>query len=309
MRVLVIDSEALDKTPWLSLLEKRSDVELLDSTRDTVDALMMLSERRYDIVIVETATAKSVQDDLLDLLRKQQKPLPSIVFVSATDETSRDPHSCVARWVLKPCSSDRCEEALREAFRKPRKSYSSGVLPALPDAERLPRTFQARVALKTRSKTIFVNPAQMSAAIAQGNYVRLHHETRTYLLRQKISLVARELHAYGFVRIHRSVLVNRAFVEELRPELTGEYTLRIKGGTEYTVSRTFKQNLRLLADSWIGNDALLSDDVTIDSGFSGPADADESTKSLSVCSADDYAAPARPKALRSEPSFPECRGS
>jgi hypothetical protein len=31
----------------------------------------------------------------------------------------------------------------------------------------------------------------------------------------------------------------------------GEYVLRLKGGSEYTVTRTYKKNLQLLAQSWI----------------------------------------------------------
>jgi DNA-binding LytR/AlgR family response regulator len=54
------------------------------------------------------------------------------------------------------------------------------------------------------------------------------------------------------VRINRSFLVNAAFVEEIRPWSTGEYVLRVKGGKEYTVTRTYRKNLKLLAESWIG---------------------------------------------------------
>jgi DNA-binding LytR/AlgR family response regulator len=46
--------------------------------------------------------------------------------------------------------------------------------------------------------------------------------------------------------------VNSAFVEEIRPWSTGEYVLRVKGGKEFTVTRTYRQNLKLLAESWIG---------------------------------------------------------
>ena len=49
------------------------------------------------------------------------------------------------------------------------------------------------------------------------------------------------------------MLVNVAFVEEIRPEITGEYTLRVKGGKEYSVTRTFKKNLKSLAELWISD--------------------------------------------------------
>jgi len=54
-------------------------------------------------------------------------------------------------------------------------------------------------------------------------------------------------------------LVNSSFVEAIQPWLTGEYGLRVKGGKQYTVTRTYKKNLKLLAASWIGTDTFLSE--------------------------------------------------
>jgi two-component system LytT family response regulator len=75
-------------------------------------------------------------------------------------------------------------------------------------------------------------------------------------LRESISVVAEKVEPYGFIRIHRSALVNTAFVEEIRPYPTGEYGLRVKGGKEYTVTRTYKRNLQALAEFWIGTSPL-----------------------------------------------------
>ena len=54
----------------------------------------------------------------------------------------------------------------------------------------------------------------------------------SHLLRVSISSIAKKLRPYGFLQIHRSVLVNASFVEEVQPLPTGEYTLRIKGGKD-----------------------------------------------------------------------------
>ncbi len=75
-------------------------------------------------------------------------------------------------------------------------------------------------------------------------------------MRESISAVAKRLEPYGFIRIHRSMLVNSLFVEEIRPFPTGEYGLRVKGGKELTVTRTYKNNLKSLAEFWIGAGAF-----------------------------------------------------
>lgn len=70
-------------------------------------------------------------------------------------------------------------------------------------------------------------------------------------VREAISAVAEKLKAYGFVRIHRSHVVNVAFVTEIRPLASGEYLLRTRNDTTYTVSRTYKNNLRSIGDRYI----------------------------------------------------------
>jgi two-component system LytT family response regulator len=95
------------------------------------------------------------------------------------------------------------------------------------------------------------------AVHAGGNYVSLQAGAGSYLLRASISSIAKKLKPYGFLQIHRSVLVSASFVEELHALPTGEYTLRIKGGKEHTVTRTYKSNLRDLAHCRIGFDGFV----------------------------------------------------
>jgi two-component system LytT family response regulator len=118
------------------------------------------------------------------------------------------------------------------------------------DPVRQPST---RIAMKVKGRIRFINSGDVVAVLAEGNYVLLQQESSSYLLRESISVMAVALEPFGFVRIHRSVIVNRAFVEEINPYPTGEYGLRVKGGKEYTVTRTYKKNLKCLAEFWIGS--------------------------------------------------------
>lgn len=109
-----------------------------------------------------------------------------------------------------------------------------------------------RIAIKAKGRILFVDAAEIVAIEAKGNNVVVHHKKGSHLLRQSISEIAEKLRPFGFVRIHRSFIVNSAFAEEIQPLSTGEYLLRVQGGNVYTVTRTYKENLRLLATSWIG---------------------------------------------------------
>jgi two-component system LytT family response regulator len=113
-----------------------------------------------------------------------------------------------------------------------------------------------RIAFKAKGRILFLDLAEIVAVQAKGNYVLLRRPPNPYLLRESLSYMAEKLRPYGFIRIHRSVIVNISAVEEIQPLPTGEYRLRVKDGKEYLVTRTYKDNLRDLAQLWVGSERL-----------------------------------------------------
>jgi DNA-binding LytR/AlgR family response regulator len=111
-----------------------------------------------------------------------------------------------------------------------------------------------RIACKTNGRISFLNLAEIVAVHAEGNYVSLQHRPNSCLLRASLSSMAEKLKPYGFIRIHRSVIVNISAVEEIQPLPTGEYRLRVKGGKNYLVTRVYKDHLRDLAHLWVGSE-------------------------------------------------------
>jgi DNA-binding LytR/AlgR family response regulator len=126
-----------------------------------------------------------------------------------------------------------------------------------PQLERRSQQKREKIAIKVNGRILFIAPDDVMTVQAERNYVLLQADASSYLLHVSISSVAKQLRPYGFLQIHRSVLVNASFVEELRPLHTGEYTLRIKGGKKFTVTRTYKSNLKDLAVCWIGFDGFV----------------------------------------------------
>jgi len=149
-------------------------------------------------------------------------------------------------------------------------SYEPVDTPLLPvtrvDAANLIRAWQQlaviairqepRIAFNVKGRILFLELAEIVAVQAEGNYVSLQHRSNPYLLRESLSSMAEKLKPYGFIRIHRSVVVNISAVVEIQPLPTGEYRLRIKGGKEYLVTRTYKDSLRDLAQLWVGSECL-----------------------------------------------------
>jgi two-component system, LytTR family, response regulator len=260
MRVLIVDDEPLAQTALANILAARDDVEHFDSANDAIEALEKLARDFYDVLLLDISMPELSGIELVDRLKGRDQPLPSIVFVTAHDE-----HAIAAfekravDYVLKPFSHQRIGEALDRACRSAQGERAAKLIEALPQLQRVSRSQYPRIAIKAKGRILFINPGDVVAVQAEGNYVLLQRESGSYLLRESISELAEKLKPFGFIRIHRSVLVNTSFVEEIKPYSTGEYILRIKGGKEFTVTRTYKKNLKSLAEFWIGGGTFLAD--------------------------------------------------
>lgn len=134
----------------------------------------------------------------------------------------------------------------------------ANLMRALCQLEVIAKQLAPRIAIKAKGKVLFLDVAEIVAVQAEGNYISLRHRTNTYLVRESLSFMAEKLKPYGFVRIARSVVVNISAVEEIQPLPTGEYRLRVKGGKEYLGTRTYKHNLRDLAQLWVGSERFCS---------------------------------------------------
>jgi DNA-binding LytR/AlgR family response regulator len=110
----------------------------------------------------------------------------------------------------------------------------------------------ARIAIKAKGRVLFVNPLDVTVAKAEGNYVALVHKSGAYLVRETMATTEQKLAPFGFVRIHRSILVNTTLVKDLRRDNTGTYVLRTIDGSDHPVGRAYKRNLKMIARSWLG---------------------------------------------------------
>jgi DNA-binding LytR/AlgR family response regulator len=129
---------------------------------------------------------------------------------------------------------------------------AANLIRALQHLEVIAKRQAPRVAFKAKGRIFFLDLAEIVAVQAEGNYVSLQHHH--CLLRESLSSISEKLKPYGFIRIHRSVIVNISAVEEIQPLPTGEYRLQVKGGKQYLVTRTYKDNLRDLAQLWVGSE-------------------------------------------------------
>ncbi len=111
-----------------------------------------------------------------------------------------------------------------------------------PGAETEAATFDIR----DGARLIRVPVSAILAGRSAGNYVEFHlADGRRPMMRISLSALETQLSPHGFVRTHRSWLVNTARVRELRPESSGDYRVSL-GPVEAPISRRFPEALARL---------------------------------------------------------------
>ena len=110
------------------------------------------------------------------------------------------------------------------------------------------RQGEPHIWLRSGSNRVRVDVSAIEWISAEGECVRFHCGDRTFLERLSISAAAEKLDGLGFVRIHRSTLVNSQQIEGLARTDWGALQLRLKNGAELRVSKSFQPEVRKLAE-------------------------------------------------------------
>jgi hypothetical protein len=114
--------------------------------------------------------------------------------------------------------------------------------PAAPVVPAADSTFDIR----DGAKLTRVRLSDILAVTSAGNYVEFAlADGRRLLMRKALAALENDLEGRGFVRTHRSWLVNAARVTALKPEGSGDYEISL-GSLEVPLSRRFKAALTKL---------------------------------------------------------------
>jgi two-component system LytT family response regulator len=100
-----------------------------------------------------------------------------------------------------------------------------------------------RLAVTVGKRTIFLRATQVDWIEADGNYVRLHVGTDSYLLRSTLGELELQLDRRAFIRIHRSFAVRLDFLRELQTTAPGEYRAILASGVALPVSTRYRSRL------------------------------------------------------------------
>lgn len=100
-----------------------------------------------------------------------------------------------------------------------------------------------RIEIRDGATALFLAPSDVLFVEAAANYVEFHTASRTHLVRGTLASWEAKLAARGFVRAHRSRLVNRTQITAIKPTPSGDVEITMSDGRTVAGSRRYRDEL------------------------------------------------------------------
>jgi len=245
IRTLIVDDEQLARRGLRTILEADPEIDVIGECSDGKEALQAITDKHPDIVFLDIEMPEMDGFEVLAGLETDEPPV--VVFSTAHDKYAlRAFRVHAVDYLLKPSPPEHVHEALhraKEALRERKNGDSDGRLRALLSDIRGNGSDLQRIMVRIGGKVLLVRTEDVDWFEAEGDYVCLHCQGKKHLIRGKISDFEERLPAAGFVRIHRSIIVNTGRIKEMQPLYHGDYVILLHDRTRLTMTRSFRERV------------------------------------------------------------------
>ena len=245
---LIVDDEPLARRSIRKCLKAFPEFEVAGECGDGESAVAGIRGHKPDLVFLDIQLPELNGFDVIRAVGKHEMPVT--IFVSAYDRYALQAFEAHALdYLLKPFSEDRFQDSLlraRRVLQMGNRQSSSDRLSRLLDAITKKKDYLERIPVPAKGRFLFFNVRDLDWIEAEGNYLRLHGNSGSYLIRGNMNEMEAKLDPEKFIRIHRSTIVNIQRVREVQPWFHGHHRVVMTSGQELKLSRYQKDKLRLL---------------------------------------------------------------
>lgn len=251
LTILVVDDEPLARRRVIRVVASILGVTLCGEAGDAIEAEKMIHSLKPDILLLDVQMPGASGFDLLEQLGDA---MPVTVLVTAFDHHALrafDAHAI--DYVTKPIHVGRLTAAIERARTIAIARRQDGQIAELSETvsslrlalhryQRGPNEFWVKV----MGEHVRVPADAILRIQAERDYVRLHTESRSYLLHESMAKLERSLESHMFLRVHRSMIIRRDRIRHLRPAPFASLILQMDDGKEIRVGRTYAPMVRSL---------------------------------------------------------------
>lgn len=218
---IIVDDEPLAQDILESHISRYGKIRLAAKCNNAVQAFDALHREKIDLLFLDIRMPSISGIDFV----KSLKTPPAIIFTTAFSEYALTGFELDAvDYLLKPITYERFEKSMQKLFR----IYTA----EQPDKKQY--TY-----FKVSGKLVKIVHADLLFAQSLKDYILLKTVTGSYLTHMTMKYITELLPAETFVRVHRSYLVNKQFIDAM-----DKIHLQI-GSEKIPIGEHYRQNLTL----------------------------------------------------------------
>ena len=215
LKAIVVDDEKPARDELKCLLEEAGGVKIVAEAENATQAISALQDHPCDVMFLDINMPDANGLNLAGALRTLHFP-PCVVFVSAYSEYAVDAFEVKATdYLLKPVELGRLKKALDSVAKRVEIQKSE--------------LKNKQISCEKAGKKVMVNAKDILFAKARDDYAHIQAKDGKYFAPTSLSAIERQLEGVGFMRVHRSYLVNMKEIDEAVTIDGGAMCLKIKG--------------------------------------------------------------------------------
>ena len=242
LRAYLVDDEPLALERLRRLLQQTGRVEVMGSTTVPEEAVAALTRNPPDICFLDIQMPRLNGFDVLAKLPRQ----PIVVFTTACSRYALKAFGVNSvDYLLKPVELEALERAISKVETLRRAGGASqadleGLLKQIAGSVREPRPeYPERIASRLGDRIWFLDLKNVTHFYAEDKLTYAVCQGKPYCVDHAISDLEGKLDPHKFFRIHRSTVVNLAWIKEVTSLPGGMLNVRLKDGkdSDLTVAR------------------------------------------------------------------------
>jgi len=270
LSTIIVDDEPLARKGLTIRLADHNDVNIVAQCSNGREAIEAIKQHKPDLMFLDIQMPGLNGFQVIDKLIAQEIPLPIVVFVTAFDQYALKAFEVHAiDYLLKPADESRLVQAMdkiREHIQSKTDAEHKNKLVQLVSnvtgneqskiLEKLANnqdvsisTYSDVLPIKDGSELSRVPVNSIWWIDAAGDYMCVHTQDGTHILRKTMKQLEELLDPKIFIRSHRSTIVNKNYIQKFCSQLNGEYYLVMTGGKELKVSRSYKDKVKQAVNS------------------------------------------------------------
>ena len=248
IKTLVVDDEPFARARIVKLLSSFDYISVIGESKNGREAITQIQNYKPDLVFLDIQMPDFSGFDVL--AKSDKENLPFIIFVTAYDQYALKAFDVQAvDYLLKPYDDERFTKALEHArkqiIQRDEALLHGKMMNLIQGHQHNQSDTTFHIEIKDKGRSVSINTFDIYFLEAQGNYIKLHLEQKTYLLRETLHNIKASLDQSTFLQIHRSILVNRNYIKDIRYGGNNQYKVHLKNNISLQSSRSFKEDIQL----------------------------------------------------------------